>query len=719
MDMLDKRMNDKGKNWRHVLKSLKVLDYILHEGSELVVTWARKNLFIIKTLREFQYTDEDGRDVGVNIRTSAKELTSLILDEERLRAERHDRKLWKSRVTGLDEGMSYGSHANDRPDPSASRRERRRTNRNNEEDDLELRLAIEASKNELEEEKKRRDRGEAGQMTDDDLAKAIRLSKEEEELRRRELEEQNAASLFDDTPTQQAQPTGWNQGTGINRLHANQTGANPFIHNQFTGVPQPQMPSQTGFGSGYGNAEFNIYPQRDVMRGLWSTPHDAQGDHHRDPEEMLRVALNNFRHLTIIPASRNPFTDRRSRRSHLSACTMASMVKETISRRKETHHRGDYAQMRIVVSFHVNDFFAPPVADWGAAQSIIAPVQIMGLESPSFDILRNYFADTNGQSPWMAHIRTRVPHVPVSSGADQLRVNRDYLARLEQLFANATESLGLSELNYKFIKAAAAIPSIFAQTERFYDLSGSLTYLSCTALSLYLPTLRARVAAAAAGGVKPPFPSLLASLAGSGGPNAFNWRQVALSLAVAVWATRPFFAQATWVSLCLLPVLAINSLPASTFAALGGFVSITDVIGLALYVGGISFEATADKQKSNWAKEKQEKKHSEEFLTRGLWSKSRHPNYFGEVTLWTGIATLSAGVLASSAALSTMGFASAPIGTIAALAMAGVSPGFVSFLLFKVSGIPLSENKYDKKFKDNQDYQKWKRETPMFFPKLW
>lgn len=64
--MLDKRLNDKGKNWRHVLKSLKVLDYCLHEGSELVVTWARKNVYIIKTLREFQYVDEDGRDVGNN-----------------------------------------------------------------------------------------------------------------------------------------------------------------------------------------------------------------------------------------------------------------------------------------------------------------------------------------------------------------------------------------------------------------------------------------------------------------------------------------------------------------------------------------------------------------------------------------------------------------------------------------------------------------------------
>lgn len=66
MDMLDKRLNDKGKNWRHVLKALKVLDYCLHEGSELVVTWGKQNIYIIKTLREFMYIDEEGRDVGQN-----------------------------------------------------------------------------------------------------------------------------------------------------------------------------------------------------------------------------------------------------------------------------------------------------------------------------------------------------------------------------------------------------------------------------------------------------------------------------------------------------------------------------------------------------------------------------------------------------------------------------------------------------------------------------
>jgi hypothetical protein len=98
MDMLEKRLNDKGKNWRHVLKSLKVLDYCLHEGSELVVSWAKKNISIVESLRGFQHLDEDGRDVGQSVRLGAEELVALIADDDRLRNERADGSLWKSRV---------------------------------------------------------------------------------------------------------------------------------------------------------------------------------------------------------------------------------------------------------------------------------------------------------------------------------------------------------------------------------------------------------------------------------------------------------------------------------------------------------------------------------------------------------------------------------------------------------------------------------------------
>ncbi|KAI7530417.1 DUF1295-domain-containing protein [Hortaea werneckii] len=291
------------------------------------------------------------------------------------------------------------------------------------------------------------------------------------------------------------------------------------------------------------------------------------------------------------------------------------------------------------------------------------------------------------------------------------------------------------------LQAAVAIPSILGQTERFYDASGSVTYIACTALSLYLPTLRARLAPGTASGQTAAWPSLLASFTSKGGVGLWNWRQVVLSAAVSIWAARlgsflfsrvtseggrdsrfdsirgspakfgvAFFLQATWVSLCLMPVLAVNSIPSAALGALP-FFTITDILGLLMYVGGITFEATADKQKSQWMEEKKEKRHNEDFLTRGLWSKSRHPNYFGESTLWTGIATTAAGVMLSSAGQAGMGFSGSGAARLGALAMAGISPAFVTFLLLKVSGIPMSENKYDERYGNRKDYQEWKKNT--------
>jgi len=295
------------------------------------------------------------------------------------------------------------------------------------------------------------------------------------------------------------------------------------------------------------------------------------------------------------------------------------------------------------------------------------------------------------------------------------------------------------------LQGLTALPSIAAQSERFYDLSGSLTYLSCTALSLYLPTLRARAAASAAGHAKPAWPSILGALMGRAGAGV-NWRQVMLSAAVSIWATRlgsylfrrisqdghdsrfdsirssplkfggAFFAQATWVTLCLMPVLALNSIPA-TLSTLPASIALTDILGILLYVGGLSFEVIADRQKDKWVQEKKTKKHNEDFLTRGLWSKSRHPNYFGEATLWTGMAVVAGGVLVRNVGQVGMGLSGGISGRILGLSMAAISPAFVTFLLLKVSGVPMSEGKYDKRYGERKDYQKWKRETPMFVPK--
>ena len=190
-----------------------------------------------------------------SVRVSAKELTSLILDEERLRSERSDRKLWKSRVQGIDE---YGPQAVS--GPSEPRRQPRR--QRPDEDDTEFKLALEASKQEAEEEERRRKNRNRTEDTDDDLAKAIRLSKEEEELRRRELEDKNAASLFDDTPApSQPQPTGWNQGYqqqsqvdwfGNPIQQAQPTG---YLNNQYsqpTGMQAQQPGYPNGFSNGFG-----------------------------------------------------------------------------------------------------------------------------------------------------------------------------------------------------------------------------------------------------------------------------------------------------------------------------------------------------------------------------------------------------------------------------------------------------------------------------------
>lgn len=97
---------------------------------------------------------------------------------------------------------------------------------------------------------------------------------------------------------------------------------------------------------------------------------------------------------------------------------------------------------------------------------------------------------------------------------------------------------------------------------------------------------------------------------------------------------------------------------------------------------------------------------------------SRYPNYFGESTLWTGLATTAAGVLVTQPVQTALGLSGGLGGLAAALSLAFISPLFTTFLVLKVSGVPLSENKYDKRYGDRKDYQEWKRNTPKFIPKL-
>ncbi|XP_021563406.1 epsin-3 [Carlito syrichta] len=108
MGMLWRRLNDSGKNWRHVYKALTLLDYLLKTGSERVAHQCRENLYTIQTLKDFQYIDRDGKDQGVNVREKVKQVMALLKDEERLRQERAHALKTKERMALEGAGIGSG-----------------------------------------------------------------------------------------------------------------------------------------------------------------------------------------------------------------------------------------------------------------------------------------------------------------------------------------------------------------------------------------------------------------------------------------------------------------------------------------------------------------------------------------------------------------------------------------------------------------------------------
>ena len=163
-----------------------MLDYCLHQGSENVVIYFRDNLYVIKTLKEFQYIDEEGKDQGANVRQKAKDITNLLMDESRLREERRTRAHMRDRML---RGVGSGDNDEDenlRRRDGSNDRQNKRPNR----DEDELKKAIEESRRSLAKEQKDRE--------DKEFEEALRLSKEEEEKRKKDVDNSNAASLFDD-----------------------------------------------------------------------------------------------------------------------------------------------------------------------------------------------------------------------------------------------------------------------------------------------------------------------------------------------------------------------------------------------------------------------------------------------------------------------------------------------------------------------------------------
>ena len=121
------------------------------------------------------------------------------------------------------------------------------------------------------------------------------------------------------------------------------------------------------------------------------------------------------------------------------------------------------------------------------------------------------------------------------------------------------------------------------------------------------------------------------------------------------------------------------------------------LIGFLIWSCGFVIEVVADIQKSRFNANPENKG---KFIQTGLWSRSRHPNYFGEIILWFGVTMIALPVL--------QGWQWVAL----------ISPVFVTILITRISGIPLLEKKADKKWGGHEDYQIYKQKTPVLIPRL-
>ncbi len=240
------------------------------------------------------------------------------------------------------------------------------------------------------------------------------------------------------------------------------------------------------------------------------------------------------------------------------------------------------------------------------------------------------------------------------------------------------------------VQWVAFVPAALARSERYYDLTGSLTYVA----------------------------AILTALTAT---SRFDTLALVLTALVVIWALRlglylfrrvrrvgedrrfreikyspsRFFLawtlQGLWVSVTAAPALAAIA------AARPGEFGLLGLVGVGVWAVGFAIEVIADLEKSRFAADPAK---GGRFIAEGLWSLSRHPNYFGEIVVWIGVAMVALPAL-SGVALVTL-----------------VSPCFVALLLTRISGIPLLEQAADEKWGGREDYEAYKRATPVLIPKL-
>ncbi len=227
------------------------------------------------------------------------------------------------------------------------------------------------------------------------------------------------------------------------------------------------------------------------------------------------------------------------------------------------------------------------------------------------------------------------------------------------------------------------------RTEKYFDLTGSLTYITITVLLVVLtPGVDARgflLAALVVIWAARLGTFLFRRISRAGKDDRFDELKKSFFRFLNVWTIQglwvTFTAAAAWVGITSSQRVAFDWLA---------------VVGLVLWAVGFAFEVVADLQKSRF---KADPANEGRFINTGLWSKSRHPNYFGEIVLWIGVALI---------ALPTFqGWQWIAI----------ISPLFVTLLLTRVSGVPMLEKKADGKWGGQADYEEYKRTTPVLIPR--
>ena len=240
------------------------------------------------------------------------------------------------------------------------------------------------------------------------------------------------------------------------------------------------------------------------------------------------------------------------------------------------------------------------------------------------------------------------------------------------------------------IQWLAFIPAFLKQTEKFYDITGSLTYILVATLAL-LFTGGADVRAVLLWALVVVWAARLGTflfrrIHKAGKDDRFDEIKPSFIRFLNVWTI-----QALWVA--FTASAALVAITTTTHKELDAFA----YIGAGVWIFGFAFEVIADNQKSKFNADPGNKG---KFIQTGLWSRSRHPNYFGEIVLWLGVAIIAIPVL--------QGWQWVAL----------ISPVFVTLLLTRVSGVPLLEKKADKKWGGQPEYEAYKKKTPVLIPRI-